>query len=276
MLPLIGAAIGGAVLGGSGGGGLFGPSTKSLEPKWQKQMREKLAKQALPGAEARIRRVGEAYEGPLVAKMSEGELKGEEFLKKYLSSELATDTDMFKAASDEITKTLTGEYDPAASEYYRAFRTAVLRELRDANDRLKAQTSARDAYYGGGRIKAAERLEEGATNQMAQVLGDLAYRERQNRLAAVPVAQQLALSAEQIPAGRVAAAQQLGALDRQIRQAQHDAEYQEWLRQLSDLGLSLDVVTGMTTYKPPTAVGPSPASQVAGAVGNIASLLDWA
>ncbi len=79
---------------------------------------------------------------------------------------------------------------------------------------------------------------------------------------------------ERMPLGRIAAAQQLGALSRQWEQAVLDAQREEYLRQLTDLGIPLDVATQMSTYQPPMyqpTYGPSPFSQVAEPVADIAT-----
>ena len=179
-------------------------------------------------------------------------------LSKYLAGQGATENPLYGAAESELAKTLGGEYDPAASEYYKALRNSVLRELRQAKDRLAAETSARDAYFGGGRIAETGKLEEGATNTLATTLGQLSEQERQNRLAVAQGIPSFVSARQQAALAPIAASQQYGALPRTIEQASMDAQYQEWLRQLSDLGIPLDVFTGLMTYQPPTSVGASP------------------
>jgi len=210
----------------------------------------RIAGAAEPGALERIGRAGEPYPGPLVAALSEFEETGLGGLREFLGKPLPTEGKLYTSAVDEILRTLEGEYDPAESEYYQAYRTGVMRELEEAKDRLAAVTSARDKYFGGGRIATTGEMEETAIGELAMISAQLAERERERRIGAVPQALGLAEYGEAAPAQRVAISQQLGALPRLIEQAEMDAEYQEWVRALSDLGISLDVATGLATYQP--------------------------
>jgi hypothetical protein len=245
--------------------GIFDSEVTSLEPLWQKRLRQTTTTAAQPGAMERISRAGEAYPGKLTAGMTEPETTGMDLLSKYLSG-ASEENPLYGAAQAEFAKTLSGEYDPAASEYYKALRNAVLRELGFAKDRLASATSARDAYFGGGRIAETGKLEEGATNTLATTLGQLSQQERQNRLAAAQAVPGFVSAQQQAALTPIAASQQYGALPRTIEQADLDAQYQEWMRQLNDLGIPLDVFTGLTTYAPPTAVGESPFTQYANMV----------
>lgn len=215
------------------------------------KMRESLAGKAEPGAFERLGRTGETYPGPLMAALSEFEETGLGGLRDYMGAPLPTEGTMYKSAADEIMKTLSGEqYDPSQGEYYQAYRSSVMRELEEAKDRLAARASAGDKFFGGGRIATEGEMEESALGKMAMVLGELAEKERERRLGAVTQALGLTQYEEAAPLQRVAASQQYGALPRLIEQAEMDVEYQEWLRALGDLGISLDVATGLATWQP--------------------------
>ena len=213
-------------------------------------MRKNLATTAEPGALERLKLAGTEYQGPLVAALSEFEETGLQGLEDYLGQPLPTEGTMYKSAVDEIMKTLTGEYDPAESEYYKAYRTGVMRELEESKDRLAARASAGDKFFGGGRIATEGELEESAMGDMAMVMGQLAESERERRLGAVPQALGLTQYGEEAQLQRVAASQQYGELPRLIEQAEMDADYQEWIRALGDLGIALDTATGLATYQP--------------------------
>jgi hypothetical protein len=251
--------------------GIFDPETKSLEPEWQEAARRKMVTASREPALQRINRAGEAYTGPLVAGMSPYEQQGMDALAQYLGSAGGVASQpLWQQASGELSKTLEGgAYDPVGGTYYQAFRNAVLRELGNAKNRVAARTSASDALFGGGRIASEGRLEESAMGSLAQELGRLAENERMNRLNAVSPAAQMAQTAAMEPVAKAAAATQYGSLPRTLEQAKYDADYQEWLRQLSDLGVPLDVYSGLVTYQPPTAVGASPFSQIASLAGAI-------
>lgn len=249
--------------------GIFDPTVESLEPDWQAELRKKVTGKAAGGAFERLNRAGEAYTGELTAPMSEQEKTGMDLLTKFLGT-AGTESPLYGQAESEFAKTLGGEYDPSASEYYKALRNSVLRELRLAKDRLASATSARDQYFGGGRIAETGKLEEGATNQLATVLGQLAEKERQNRLAVAQGVPAFVSARQGAALAPVAASQQYGALPRTIQQASDEAQYQEWLRQLNDLGIPLDTLLGLATYSPPMAVGESPFQQYAAMVSGAA------
>lgn len=214
------------------------------------EYRKKLAEAAKPKALQRIELAGEEYKGPLVAALSEFEETGLQGLKDFLGSPLPTEGTLYKSAADEIEKTLRGEYDPAESEYYQAYRTGVMRELEEAKDRLAARASSGDKFFGGGRIATEGELEESAVGDLALISAQLAEAERERRLTAVPRALELAEYEEKAPLTRVEASQLYGQLPRLIEQAEMDAEYQEWVRSLNDLGIALDTATGLATYQP--------------------------
>lgn len=260
--------------------GLFSKSKGvSLPPEafpGQRKMVGTMAEAAKPGALRRIGRAGEPYKGPLVAALSEFEETGLAGLKDWLGTELPTEGVMYKSAADEILKTLSGEeYDPVHGKYYQAYRTGVMRELEEAKDRLAARASAGDKLFGGGRIATEGEMEESALGDLALVLGQLTERERERRLGAVPQALELTEYGERAPLGRVAASQMYGALPRLIEQAEMDAEYQEWMRALNDMGIALDVATGLATYSPGAVVtggSKSWVQDVAGIMGLVGGI----
>lgn len=260
-------------------GDLFGGSKSdkpvSLEPAWQTALRKRLALAAEPKGMERIERAGEAYPGELVAPLGEHETLGLEQLGKYLKTPLPTEGGLYGAARGEVERTLGGEeYDPFKGEYYQAFQENLKRQLQEAKDRLAARTSARDAFYGGGRVAGEAELEETATGGMRQELGRLYETERVRRLGTVPMATEMLAFEERMPLGRIAATQEYGALPREWEQATLDAERMEWLRQLTELGIPLDVAMQMSTYTPamyqPT-YGPSPFAQASPGLAELFS-----
>lgn len=240
-------------------------------------MQGDLARAAGPGALERLRRAGEEYQGPLIAALSEFEEKGLASLGEYLGTPLGTEGELYQSAVDEILKTLQGEeYDPVSGEYYKAYKTEMGRQIVEAKDRLAARASAGDKFFGGGRLKVEGEIEESALGQIALVLGELQERERERRLGAVPRALELTRYGEEAPIQRVAVSQTLGALPRLIEQAEMDADYQEWLRALNDLGIALDTATGLATYQPyqiaETTGGPKKWTQDVGTILSLVGL----
>jgi hypothetical protein len=235
-------------------------------------MRKKIATAAKPGALERMNRAGETYQGPLVAALSDFEQQGLQGLQDWLGTDLPTEGTLYKSAADEIQKTLSGEaYDPVNSDYYKAYRNQVMRELSDAQDALAARASAGDKLFGGGRLKVEGDLQENAVGNLAVLLGQMQERERERRLGAVPQALQLAQYEETAPMQRIAGAFEYGQLPRMIQQAQYDADYQEWVRALNDLGIALDTATGLATYQPTATIVQNP-SETKGWVKDAASI----
>jgi len=217
---------------------------------------------------------GQPYGGQMTAPMSEYETMGLKGLGEYLSEPLPTESNLFGMTTEELENTLSGKtYDPATGPYYEAYRTNVMRELQQAKDRIAARSSGRDAFFGGGRLEQEREVEEGAMGSMAQVLGQLYENERMNRLNAVPMALNQMGWAENVPQSRVAASQALGTLPRQIEQDELTARYQDFVRQLQDMGYSLQQAVGMATSKPEYWM-PEPAntSGMASGLGSLAML----
>lgn len=243
------------------GGGSSEPEL--LMPKWARKASKELTEAALPKAKERIARAGEAYPGGLTAPLSEYEQTGLGILGNYLTSPMPTETPLYTAAESELAKTLAGEeYDPVEGAYYQAYRNQVMRELKEAKERLAAATSASDKYFGGGRIEQTAELESKAMEDLATILGQLYETERARRLEAITPAMQMTTFGELAPVQRVEAAETYGALPRYIEQAGLSAEYQEWIRQLQDLGIPLETAMGLalhpyeyTVEEPSTAIG---------------------
>ncbi len=236
----------------------------------QQALTGELAEAAKPGALDRLGRAGEAYPGQLTAGLSEFEQLGLGTLGDYLSSELPTEGGLFQAAKGELLKTLEGGYDPNESQYWQAYQQNVQRLAQEAQDKINAQTSARDKYFGGGRIAVSGELQETVTGNLQQELGRLFEAERERRLGAVDPAMRLTTFEELAPLARVEASQQFGGLPRQIEQGGLDRNYNEWIRQLNDLGIPLDVATGLATYK---ADFWAPEAATGGGFGDMASTL---
>ena len=212
----------------------------------QRKMSKEFSKAALPAALERLSTLGDPYSGKLLAGLSDFEGTGLDILSRYLSQGAIGDNGLFGAAKNEYMNTLGGStYDPSQGDYYKAFRTAAMKELQDAQNRLNAQTSASDMYFGGGRIKQGAELQAQTTNALLAELGKLALQERQNRLNAAPAAANLGMTEFGMPLQQVAASQQYGALPREIEQAGLNSQYKEYQRQLADLNLALDIVQAL-------------------------------
>lgn len=246
-------------------GGQKSEKPQPMEPAWQRELRKRLSLTAEPKAMQRISRAGEPYTGEMVAPLSKYETTGLEQLGQYLKTPTPTEKPLYGMAKEEVSRTLGSDYyDPTEGKYYQALRTNVMREIQEAKDRIRAASSARDAFYGGGRIATEGEIEETGIGFLGQELGRLTEAERVRRLGTVPLATEMLGFEERMPLGRIAATQQFGALPRTWEQSVMDAEREEYLRQLTELGIPLDVATGLSTYQPPMyqpSYGPSGISQ---------------
>lgn len=236
----------------------FFGETEQLQPEdirepWAVAQQERLGGAAMPGALDLLGRAGGRYPGQLTAPFGELERWGLGGLGDYLSSPLASQSSLFQGARGELGKTFGGEYDPFEGEYYRAYRSNLKRELEEAKDRLAAKTSSRDQYFGGGRIQATGELEETAMGQLSQVLGQLYERERERRQRAISPAMQMSMFETTEPLGRIetALSPQMGGMPRGLEQAGYDRQYSEYIRQLTSLGIPLQVASNMALYSPP-------------------------
>ena len=223
--------------------------TKYIEPEafpGAKKKRGDIFAAAEPGAIERLERTGQTYPGPLVASLSEFEETGLGGLRNYLGQPSATEGELYTSAVDSILKTLEGG-DP---QYAEAYKKALRRDLEEGMDLLASKTSARDKYFGGGRIQTTGEMVEDYLTNLAVIRAEEQERAKDRALQAVGPALEYSQFAETEPLQRIAASQEFGQLPRLIQQAEMDADYQEWVRALNDLGISLDTATGLATFQP--------------------------
>jgi len=244
------------LIGASAGAGLSSLFGKNKKPKLLMLPEQYQAYQSLLPAATEAGRqlttVGiQPYARELTAPLSEYESLGLKGLGEYLTSPLPTEGKLFGLSGAELEKTLGGTYyDPATGPYYEAYRTNVMRQLQQAKDRIAHRTSGADAFFGGGRLGQEREFEEGAMGSLAQVLGQLYEAERQRRLETVPLALQTMGWGEDILKNRIAASQELGGLTRWIEQADLTRRYDDFLRQLQNMGMSMQAAVNMATSRP--------------------------
>jgi hypothetical protein len=227
--------------------------TKELQPAWQIQARNRLAHLSKGGAAERLNRAGDEYGGRLTADLSAYELKGLDRLGDALDAGPSTNGRTFGATQGALADAINPG-DPAQREYYKAYRDAALRQLSQAKNTVRAARSTSDAYSGSGLDRAEGRLESDTIAGLAETLGGLIDSDRNTQLAAIPQAMAGAEMRQTIPIEYAQAAGALGDLPRSIQQANYDAQYQEWMRALNDLGIPLDVAAALITYQPPVSV----------------------
>lgn len=249
--------------------GLFSSSTRTrlLMPSWQKDLSKSLTENVKPLALERMESLGTPYGGDLTAPLSKYEQTGLGNLESWLNMPSPTEDKLYGLGREEYEKTLGGDYyDPEQSQYWTAYNSALDRKLQEARDRLHATTSSRDQYFSSGRVAGEGELEEQAMLDRALVLADLMERERERRLGTVPAAMDFLRQGEGFQEGRVAAAEQYGALPRIIEQMGLDKEYAEFIRQMQELNIPIDVALTLATKQYPYSV-----QQTGGGLGNLLS-----
>ncbi len=227
------------------------------------KLRQDIGEAAGPGALERLERAGEAFPGQLTAERSGFEETGLAHVGEYLDTPYASSDPLYQSARQEYEQTLGDGRDPFESEYYQAFRDNTLRELAEAKDRLASRTSARDSFYTGGRIAGEGELEETALGGLRQTLGEMQERERLTRLGIAPDALRLAMAQNLEPAMRAEQALTFGERERSFRQTELDREREEWIRQLTDLGIPLQTAFNIATWQPSVMMDETPKKQKA-------------
>jgi hypothetical protein len=222
---------------------IFGRDKKeapvSLMTPEQQRTQKNLLNKAGPIAESSMSRYGQPYPGELTTKYEQQGLKT---LGDYLSSPTPTESPLYQGAAGELERTLSGDYDPVGSQYYQSYRTAVMRELQEAKDRLANEKAASEKLFGGGMNTESRELEEGAVGDLAVILGQMFENERNRKLQAVPLAQSLMGAGEGMTQARIGASQSLGGLEFQ-------REYGDYIRQLQESGIPLETAINLATTK---------------------------
>lgn len=253
------------------GGWFDRPKTKvkPLEPfPGSREMMGGIAKEAEPGAFEALQMAREPPPIQKTAGMTGVEEMAYGGLQDYMTSPLPSESPLYQAGVGEYEKTLAGDYDPVGSTYYQAYRTAVMRELQEAKDRLAASTSARDKYFGGGRIETTGELEESAMGDLAMVLGQLTERERERKLGVAPMAIEESIRGARLPAERAEIGLGLGALPRELEELGFSREHAAYLQELTNLGIPLETAIALVTSK-----GEFTAQQTQGGFWDIANVL---
>lgn len=159
-----------------------------------------------------------------------------------------------KYATDWMRKALEGNYDPRTSDYYQGMRTQIYDDLD------KAKTGVRQSAALGGMLASTPRINQEATlerkalNDVSTLLGGM-YETERNRL------QQLA------PQYMTAA-----GVERGIQQTELDRQYQEFIRQITALGIPLDTALKLINWSPGSTSTTSGGSDLSG-LGAIAAAL---
>jgi hypothetical protein len=175
------------------------------------------------------------YGGDLSAALTDMQKKSLATIGAYQPGEL------YKAGSQNILDTLSGKYNPIDSPYYAAMRAKLLSTGEDA------VTSARQNanLYGGlsstGMANVETKARASTANDINAILGTLFESERNRQTGILPTAMQY----EQYPLTVAGQQLQAGTQEQGINQAALDRNYQEFIRQLTALGIPLQTIMNL-------------------------------
>lgn len=192
---------------------------------------------------------GPKYKGEKVAPLTPRQQRGLNYLDIYSASETP---EIINLAQGEIKKTLTDQYNPETSIYYKAFREAARRNLQETQKNIADLAAGAGRYWTGARLREQARAGIDVANALNQILGQLAENERQRRLGIVPTAVNVGRIIEALPATKAQTILSLGDIERQIQQAKLAEDYEEFLRRYYQYPLDIArLATSFQATKPP-------------------------
>lgn len=183
---------------------------------------------------------GKAYPGKLSAPMSGYESQGlDQFLAQYLNQ-----PDQSSQTGDVrnlLNKTITGGFDPGTSQYYQALRDTANYNNRRAVTQSNADFGARGKFFSTAATNKTGDINAQTSIGLNNSLAQLADQERTRQMGAVGPALGLEQYLTQLPLAKASAATTIGALPRELQQADLERMYQDFKRQQTELG---NVVSG--------------------------------
>ena len=253
----------------SGGGDYQSPSMEMVADPYKR-----IRKSTEDWLVGQMGKPGPYYEaGKTVPDMGWGGEKSLEMMKKYFGN--TTVPKSVGLAEAEIAKTLQSKYDPSESPYYQAMKAAAERNRTEALKMIDEDAGARGQRFSGARDELRKDAIVENANNMDRLLGEMTLQERQNRLAAVPQALQIASNQVGLPLTAAQGLQTTGEYDRNLEAARQQAIYNHWMQanynwpmNIGQLGVSMQgpPIYGMGGYTPST---PSPFSQMMGIASPI-------
>lgn len=188
---------------------------------------------------------GKEYGGNYTAPMSMFERRGiEEFLPEYLNSGLSTQTGDIR---DLLNKTITGKFDPGSSEYYRAFRDEAMRNRDAAVGDTNIDLGARGKFFSSEALDKYADINEGTRVGLNKVMAELAGKERDRSMAAVPYASALEDYISEIPLQKSKAATSIGSLPRLLEQNDLESLYQDFQRRQKEGAAVIGAGSGVSS-----------------------------
>lgn len=217
----------------------------------------------------------EPYGGRLSAMMPGAYGQIDPLLQQYTGQ---APSEMRGLGEEEIRKTLTGEYDPMTSPYYKSMRKGILGETEEAQHRLRQIAQKGGMFKSMGRMLEEADVEGQGLGRLEDVAAGLTERERERRFQAGPMAAQMGAYGEEKPVRSLSAIASFGGIPAEFEQAGLGREYNEYLRQKEGEQIPLGLAERyMYNYQPTMmypkySESPSYLSQGLGYAKDIASI----
>lgn len=219
---------------------------------------------------SQVGQVAPQYTGEMVAPATEEEKRSLDFLKGYVDQPTSANMGL---ASEEIKRTMTGQYDPTSSPYYQAAKAEATHNLGLAQEDIASQAAGGGRYWSGARLKEQGTASNEAALAMNKLLYGMAETERGRRASMVPIAAQIGQYQEQQPLQKATALQSLGSLQRVLQQARDEAIYNEWLRATQEYPLQIGSMAAGLAREPYYVQRTKQPAPILSALGSIGSAI---
>lgn len=236
-------------------GSLFGSKEKggdviNTTPQWLIDLQKKLGGVVSGGLDSY--QPGSAYGGNLnfAGSPTGQEQSSLDMLTKFLG--MPGTGGLYDQASGQISDTLSGKYaDPSTSPFIQAMSKLAQNNLNDQITQERGTRGARGTYYTDAGVQAEGKMRTRSLDTLNALIGKFSQDERQNMLNAVPFAQQLDQYKNMtVPLQKIGAGQTYGSLSRLIQQANLESQYQDYLRQRTELGNNVNTATTLAVNQP--------------------------
>lgn len=125
----------------------------------------------------------------------------------------------------------TDKFDPYSEKgTFAGFKENVLKEGREASDRLKHNAAFAGNLYSTDTIKNLGKVEENVSGQLNNRLAELYDTYTNRQIGAIPLAFSAGQAEEGLNLGRIGASQQYGGLDRILQDEEFRRMYEEFVR----------------------------------------------
>lgn len=184
---------------------------------------------------------GEKYTGKLSAGMSDYESQGLGYLGNYLSQSGVTPA--LNNAQGYLSKVLGGGFNPQTSDYYKALKEEAMTNNQEALDETKRGNASRNKYFSSEALRSEGDVRTKTANYLNKVLGELGQFERGQQTSALPYVTGINEAVTQEPYKKALAATTIGALPRALEQSDLERQYQEFIRQKTQMAAIPNIAT---------------------------------